>query len=87
MCGLPSMMMFGCAMQGMLSIGAALMGAAHVLAVDVDAGALQLCQENVSALDCPMVCNGTCFSLPAFSELHIWTEPDETCTQPCYDTR
>ena len=43
----------------MLSIGAAVLGAGHVLAVDIDEGALDLCQQNLADLDCSTVCKGT----------------------------
>lgn len=39
----------------MLSLGAALLGASHVVAVDVDAGALDLCHENRDSLECSAV--------------------------------
>ncbi len=35
-------------MQAMLSIGAAMLGACHVLGIDVDADALEVAQANVA---------------------------------------
>ena len=48
----------------MLSIGAAVLGASYVLAVDIDEGALDLCQQNLADLDCSTVCKGTLSSGP-----------------------
>ena len=42
-------------MQGMLSLGAALLDAAHVLAVDIDSGALDLCLANCQDQECTAV--------------------------------
>lgn len=38
------------ALQGMLAIGAAVLGASHVVAVDVDQDALDLAKENVAGI-------------------------------------
>ncbi len=41
-------------MQGMLSIGAALLGAAHVVGVDIDADAIETAQNNCVDFDEPL---------------------------------
>ena len=49
-------------LQGMLSIGAAVLGAWHVLAVDIDEAALELCRQNLADQECSMVCRFILFS-------------------------
>ena len=39
-------------LQGMLSIGAAALGSGYILAVDVDANALELASENIEKAAC-----------------------------------
>lgn len=39
------------ALQGMLSIGAAMLGSSHVVGMDVDADALQIAQSNVEEFE------------------------------------
>ena len=40
--------------QGMLSVGAALLGASHVLGLDLDPEALEVAQENCQDFDGPL---------------------------------
>ena len=40
--------------QGMLAIGAALLGSSHVLGVDIDLDALELAQQNCDDFDDPL---------------------------------
>ena len=44
------------AMQGMLSIGAAMLGSVHVIGVDIDEDALQTAQENCEQFEDLQVC-------------------------------
>ena len=47
-------------MQGMLGIGAAILGSAHVIGVDIDADALQIAQDNCDQFEDLQVSHSRC---------------------------